>query len=149
MLAIFLSTHDEKPDLDMCIKLIVKEKKSLNVTTKPMKFSTLHKKLEGKVEWLKPLLSNVRVLMWSMGMIRVTHDQYTALGQRGLQCPANKQKSNTKQNAAGTITQAPAPSVTSPSLHTVPMTLWPGVPLVRRRDTLQVIASTKHNNGKF
>ena len=60
VLAILLPVHDEKPDLDMCIKMIVKEKKALNLTTKPMKFSTLHKKLEDKVEWMKPLLSKCK-----------------------------------------------------------------------------------------
>ena len=60
VLAIFLFVnHDqEKPDLDKCIKEIGKAKnmKQLNLTTKPLKFHEVYKRLGGKVEWLNSLL---------------------------------------------------------------------------------------------
>ena len=80
MLAILLPVYDKRPRSRY---QIVKANKTLNLTTKPMKFSTLHKKLEGKVEWLEPLLSNCKGLDAEYGAVSVS--LHTVTMTRNLQ----------------------------------------------------------------
>ena len=63
VLAIFLTVLDNRPDLDMCISKIKKKstKKELNLTSDPMQFILLYKRLGSKIEWLKPLFLKCKV----------------------------------------------------------------------------------------
>lgn len=80
VLAIFLYTTDEKPNLDTCIKQIAKAKKKLKLTSSPVQFTSLIDNFGGKPDWLKPLLSQCKAPDADCG--EDTSDTWSVLSSR-------------------------------------------------------------------